>query len=369
MRRSVLLGLCAAAVFASDARAQSYGYPRGYGRYGWGGWGSTVQGDIARGLGMFNMGAGTYNAQTAVANSINTNTVMRWNQATWASQQAMNRANYARRLRRKAQINLAQAQIHDRLRNHPEARDIVDGDALNVLLDILTNPAVGSSSVRLIREPLSRDVIRDIPFEFASEAMTICLDQITAKEAWPLALAGKAFEPERSKLETAVDKALKEDEEGDLSTDTIEDVSRAVKALDRTFQATVATTSPDYIPARDHIKTLYAIVRMLHSPKVDEILAELEKAPGGSLGDLIGFMQAFNLRFAPANSFRQRGIYLSLYPILAAQVNGPMAGAVAEAEKKVPSPPNPGESQVGAAAGGFFKQMEMEHVDGDAKKP
>src|SRR5208337_2165664 len=62
------------------AQAQ-WGYPGGYGGYGWGGWGGqTAQGDIARGLGAYAMGAGYYNQQTAVANSINTDTVMRWNQ-------------------------------------------------------------------------------------------------------------------------------------------------------------------------------------------------------------------------------------------------------------------------------------------------
>ena len=55
-----------------------YGYPSGYGGYGWGGWGgNTVQGSIARRLGMFNMGRGVYNLDTAQARAINTDTRMR----------------------------------------------------------------------------------------------------------------------------------------------------------------------------------------------------------------------------------------------------------------------------------------------------
>jgi AraC-like DNA-binding protein len=67
-----------------EARAQygygyGYGYPAGYAGYGWGGWGSTRGGSLARGLGVFSMGRGVYNLDTAQTRSINTNTVMRWN--------------------------------------------------------------------------------------------------------------------------------------------------------------------------------------------------------------------------------------------------------------------------------------------------
>ena len=77
-----LAGLLAS--LPADARAQ-YGYPAGYGGYGWGGWGSTPQSALARGLGYFNMGRGAYNEQTAMARSINTDTVMRWNQYAYQS--------------------------------------------------------------------------------------------------------------------------------------------------------------------------------------------------------------------------------------------------------------------------------------------
>lgn|GEM_PF-6814329 len=157
--------------------------------YGWGGWGgSTAQGDIARGLGAFNVGVGQANLADAQARSINTDTVIRWNQAVWESQHALNVSNYLRRKQRQATVDQARSEIYDRLRNHPETHDIQDGDALNVLLDILQHPNVFRTAYRQTRTPLSREVIQDIPFEFASEGMTICLDQITTKDGWPLAL-------------------------------------------------------------------------------------------------------------------------------------------------------------------------------------
>ena len=56
------------------------------------------------------------------------------------------------------------------------------------------------------------------------------------------------------------------------------------------------------------------LAKMLYSPKIEEILAELEDYGGTTLGELLAFMHAYNLRFAAANSFRQRRIYMKLYP-------------------------------------------------------
>ena len=49
------------------------------------------------------------------------------------------------------------ARIEDRLRNHPETRDITDGDALNVLLDVLLNPGDRRQSLQYVKTPLRPD--------------------------------------------------------------------------------------------------------------------------------------------------------------------------------------------------------------------
>ena len=94
VRAGFLLGLALASA-ASDVRAQW--------NYNWGGWGggaSTVQGDIAHGMGVFAAGAGQYNQQTAIANSINANTAMRVNQYMFTAQQEANQRQYVRTARR-----------------------------------------------------------------------------------------------------------------------------------------------------------------------------------------------------------------------------------------------------------------------------
>jgi hypothetical protein len=288
---------------------------------------------MARGLGMFNMGRGVYNEDTAVARSINTNTVMRWNNYVFQATQAMAQRHAARVKARMAQTTKLRGEIEDRLRNHPEQRDITDGDALNVLLDVLLNPASSDRSLALIKSPLRNDVIRDIPFEYASEGMTACLDRMTLDDQCPLALRGETFQPEREALRKAVSAALEEDKEGNLEPETIQAVQTAIDQLRIKFEKTVPQSSPDYIPARDTIKAMSGLTRMLYSPKMEQILAELEDYSGTTLGDLLALMQSFNLRFAPANSFRQRQIYLKLYPMLAEQANGSLGSAGGEVAK------------------------------------
>src|SRR5208283_3510154 len=100
------------------------GYPGGYGGCGWGGWGGTAQGSMARGMGMFNMGAGMYNMETAQARSINVDTAMRWNAAVWQGQMMKNRMYRATvRAGKEREVKLY-SEIQYRLRNHPETRDI-----------------------------------------------------------------------------------------------------------------------------------------------------------------------------------------------------------------------------------------------------
>jgi hypothetical protein len=376
-RKLVLLNLAVASALAlwpESARAQ-YGYPGGYGGYGWGGWGaSTVQGSIARGLGMFNMGRGMYNVNTAQARSINLNTAMRWNQYVYEAQQNANRMHHEKLVRQQQRSITEIARIEDRLRNHPEARDITDGDSLNVLLDIMINPATLGSSLRYVKTPLRHDLIPEIPFEVASEGMTVCLDAMTQEKEWPLALRVDAFRPEREALRQATRKALKEDEQGTLEPETVEAVQKAIDDLRLKFEKLVPQGNPDYIPARNAIKAMAGMTKMLYSPKIEKILAELEDYQGTTLGDLLSFMQAFNLRFAPANSYRQKLIYNKLYPMLVEQVSalqglpgaaaGDVEGAATRAAGAVENAGGRAVEGLKSAATDFFKDMGWEHLRG-----
>ncbi len=364
---------------SGTARAQ-YG-----GGYGWGGWGGgvgTPQGSMARGMGMFNMGAGMYNMETAQARSINVDTAMRWNSAVWQGQMVKNRLYQARVRAGQERANMGYNEIQDRLRNHPETRDITDGDALNAMLDILLHPAVADRSLQYIKTPLRHDVIANIPFEAETEGMTVCLDSMTMDGQWPIALRDEAFRPEREALRKAVQVALKEDEQGNLEPETVNAVGTAINNLRLAFEKRVRQDNPDYIPARNALKAMAGLTKMLDSSKIEKVLAELEDYQGTTLGDLLGFMQAFNLRFGAANSYRQRLIYTKLYPMLAEQANGTLGtsagGVAAAATSAVGAAEGLGSTAVAdteslgsravddlkSAATDLFKDMGWEHLFG-----
>jgi hypothetical protein len=360
MLRTIRFALMLAAVLTatSEARAQ-YGYARGYGGYGWGGWGSTPGSSMARGLGMMNMGRGMFNVDTAQARSINTNTVMRFNQAMFNGSRMGARLYAAREKKLKEQTDKAYSEIQDRLRNHPNARDVTDGDALNASLDVLLNPANADAALQQIKTPLRPDVIANIPFELASEGMTVCLDRMTMDGQWPQAVLGDEFRPEREGLRKAIQAALDEDKQGEVDPDTVRAVQAAIDRLRTKFEKLVPQTSPDYVPAHWSIKAMDGLTKMLYSPTMDKVLSELEDYQGATLGDLLGFMQAFNLRFGEAKSYRQRLIYQRIYPMLADQAN-----SLSSATGTVTAAASNAASTVATAGNAAVKTVE--NVSGDA---
>jgi hypothetical protein len=173
----------------------------------------------------------------------------------------------------------------------------------------------------------------------------------------------ESLRPEREALRTAVSAALEEDKEGNLEPETIQAVQTAIDQLRLTFEKVVPQSSPDYIPARDTIHAMAGLTKMLYSPKMEQILAELEDYQGTTLGDLLALMQSFNLRFAPANSFRQRQIYMKLYPMLAEQANGSL-GSVASDAAKVGSEAVGAVEKVGGQAINAVESAGTQAVDG-----
>jgi hypothetical protein len=360
------LGLLAVLALTGEARAQ-WSYGAGYGRYGWGSWGgggATVQGDIARGSGFYLMGAGQYNRDTAIANSINTDTALRWNQYWWEAQLAANRAERARLARRQARDSGAGAAIEKRILDSPAAGDIENGDALNAALDQITDPRIHGSALRLATSKVPAKAIRAIPFVNASEAITICLDRLTTAEGWPVAFLDAKFDDDRKAYTQAIEKALEEDRDGDLKPHTIQEVRTALARLRTKLEAAPPADKVERAEAENYLKTLFAMTRMLDRADYDKLLAELDKVEETSLGSLLSFMHTFNLRFGPAKSPTQRAAYDELYPLIDAHRDRMMTALGAKPDgsvKPTPAPPAPGHPT------DFFSGMKLEHLEGAHK--
>ena len=78
-------------VAAGTARAIDWGWG------GWGGWVDTPEGALARGMGQYYEGLGVLNKKTAMADAINVDTMIRWNEYLYDAHLEATRRMVARR--------------------------------------------------------------------------------------------------------------------------------------------------------------------------------------------------------------------------------------------------------------------------------
>lgn len=373
LMRAVVGGVCAALIVSWTCPAQAQYYRRGWGR-GWGGgWGgSTAGGDIARGMGMYYAGLGMYDLNNAEALNIDVQSAMQWNEYLYESQQLFIQKSRARRIAELKQDKATYAAIQDRIHNAPVKSDITNGDALNAILDELTDPKVRRVALRLAVAPVSWDEVREIPFEYASGGVVLSLDRLTREDNWPAVLETEKFAKQREQFRQAVQNALKADQSGKVSGSQVGAVRDAILALREKLEQVTRPDDPNAIRAENFLKGLAGMTQLLQEPKYEEILAALETYPGTTVRDLIAFMEQFNLRFAPAETARQKQIYLDLYGVLDAQkdeilqmvkTNDPKAVALMSVPKA------PGNDPTKVFHRHHWNQVLGKWVDDDAPPP
>ena len=109
--------------------------------------------------------------------------------------------------------------------------------------------------------------------------------------------------------------------------------------------------------AQKYLKSLHGLVAMLKTPSLDTYLAGVEKKPETTLGELLRFMNAFNLRFGPATTAKQRDVYASLFPVMD-KLRDEVAASVASTSVASPN-----------AAQDFFSGMSFGDLGKSAPKP
>jgi hypothetical protein len=336
--------------------------PAQWGAWGMGGWGgsSTVGGDLAHGMGQFAAGAGQYNQQTAIANSINANTVMQINQYMFAAQQEANQRQYVRTNRRIGRANQTAADTASRLRNNPDQGDVDRGDALNVLLDDLTSPSVPRSTLKYEGSDLEASLVGQIPFRNAAEAVTICLDQLTDKSRFPAFLRSEALTSEADAFVASVKEARRQAQEnGELSSDAVARVKETARALYAKAQSPTITALPaDRNEGLNYLKGAAALAKIAANPDTLRALQELKKIKTTHMSNLIGFMHAYNLRFGPADSAEQRVAYRTLYPLLKGDRDRVLASLGPQATQ-TPPPPDPKANPTAIFHGLDEKQLDL----------
>jgi hypothetical protein len=331
------------------ARAQ-WCYPGGYGGYGMSLWGADPGAGYMAGLGAYARGMGVYQLKQAQADAINVDTMLKWNKALRARQRAL------REEQEKAAAEQAAA-----ARVKLEQLNLKDGTTLNDLLyQILdADPAAAKSS--RARIALSPSAIREIPFDWDSEAISICLDQLTAVGELPGPLAEPRFAQDREALHSAVTQALEEDTKGSVSPATSKQLADAIASFRAKFLKTTSDFQTGYQDALDYFTTLASLSALLNDPSFKAFLAKLNDGDERTVGNLVAFMTSHNLRFGPAKTERQLEIYERLIPALLAIRDESNATKIA--------PPVPDRTGAGLknAAKEAFKKMPWNELEAHRK--
>ena len=122
--------------------------------------------------------------------------------------------------------------------------------------------------------PISLSTIREIPFEWDSEAISLCLDQMTGKNSLPAPLMAPTYAEEREALQAAVHTALEEDAKGTVSTETIKQINEAVARLRDKFMKNTSRFSAGYDDALTYFTTMASLSRHAQRPQHEAVPGE-----------------------------------------------------------------------------------------------
>jgi hypothetical protein len=310
---------------------------------------------MATGLGNFAAGAGAYNVETAEARSINANTAMQWNNYMYAINQQNAHNEIAILNKRQAKVNETADATYQRLRDKPDARDIRNGDALNLVLTDLANPSTYSQVVQKSNQPIDSALVKSIPFRYAPRMILISLEDVSARGVPDVLKTNPAFELDRQAIRAIVAKGRKEAEsENHVSAETLRSFRVAVKAAQDKVASTLPLGTRNRNEADNFLKALYGLAKMLEQPDVAQFLKGLNRYPTTTMGHLITFMHSFNLRFGAAKTPEQEATYEKLYPMLVALRN--QAQPQAANPTTAPDTPDP------KHATEFFSGMDYSHL-------
>jgi hypothetical protein len=279
-----------------------------------------------------------YNYDTALANQLNAQTFMQLNDY-WA--QVAHEAAFMHHARVHQEF-LRDKTLYDKhiqnLRDNPSPQQIANGDALNQAVRDLSDPRLSeSSAMRAANAPIEAKTIAEVPFQNASEHITIMLDQLRSAFKWPEVFEEERFANDKKLFDDIVTRMRKEDEEGEISDKTLREARSLVNDLRTKITARPLKDEDDQKQANKFINACSVLIGMLNKPDTRAALAELRKVPKDTtIGNLLGFMHAYNLRFGPATSIKQQQIYRKLYADLDQTRDQILSEAKLDA-KKMPS--------------------------------
>jgi hypothetical protein len=306
------------------------------------------------------MGAGIYNLKTALAESIDADTAMRFNDYVAQVTRESARIHAARLDQRLARNRSLYAARQKELRDNPSRRDIENGDALNAAVADLSDPRLGSAAMRAAKAPIPASLIAEVPFLNAAERVTLMLQDLRGSVMWSDVFEGDRFDADKKTFDDLVTRMRNEAYEGDLSPAIMREARGFLKDLHAKLEAQPLKDPAHQKEAQRFLTACTLMLDLLEKPNIGPALVELGKIQNTMLGNLLGFMNAYNLRFGPATTARQRQIYSRLFALL----DQTRDQIVAEAKLESSTPPAASPNN----AADFFQDLEKRR-SGAGKTP
>jgi hypothetical protein len=302
------------------------------------------------------MGAGVYNLDTAQARSINANTAMRYNDYV---AQVTNESAYmhAAKVHKEFERDKSLYDAHQRqLRENPGKVEIENGDALNAAVTDLSDPRLGSSALRAAKVPVPASLIAEVPFINASERVTLMMDQLRASVKWPEVFEEERFANDKKTFDALVARMRKEASEGEIPAKTLREAKGFVNALSAKLEAQPLKDPDDQKEALKFTTACTFLLGLLEKPDISPALLELRKVQDTMVGNLLGFMHVYNLRFGAATTNKEREAYHRLFGILDQTRDEILAEAKLDSAPTAPANPS--------HATDFFQSMNQGRPQG-----
>ncbi len=297
-------------------------------------WGQTQnEAAVLRGQGSFLRGAGSFNLNTAKADSINADTVIRWKQELRkadAERRAFREQKDAGKKQKTDDVKKRIAMRERELRVDPSTADVQNGQALNALLYDLTDPEISSGDWYTKVVPLPTEMsVKELIFRFiptsgsanASKVLSrgaIALSRLDVKgENWPTVMKHATLDKERLAYESAYAK-LRDELLGDkFDVKTLLELDRSLDALKAKVQTAVPKDRGFRDEAAKFVEELKDATRMFDAATVDyarEILVDTNDQEPTTVAELVSFMLKYRLQFASAErSATGRVLYGQVY--------------------------------------------------------
>jgi hypothetical protein len=207
-----------------------------------------------------------------------------------------------------------------RSRNDPPLNEIWSAKALNDLLadakKIRSEGALASSA------PLSGELLAKINVTSGKSGGNIGLLK-EGKLSWPLMLRRKIFAKERERVDQLVKQALNQAVRGQIDAETLDEMMRAVSALQRQVDGQLKSSHAEgiwsptiYMDAKNFLRQFDDALRVLQQPDAANYLTGKYAAKGKTVAELVQYMTENGLFFAPASAGNETA-YTALHRALA----------------------------------------------------